>query len=60
MSATNPTKPPTLEEFYKTIPYNTSPRQTVQNVMNYSRLIWGFPKIRGTFLGGPYNKDPLF
>ena len=21
------------------------------------RLIWGFPKIRGTFLGGPHNKD---
>ena len=19
--------------------------------------IWGFPKIRGTFLGGPHNKD---
>ena len=19
--------------------------------------IWGFPKIRGTFVGGPYNKD---
>ena len=21
-------------------------------------LVWEFPKIRGTFLGGPYNKDP--
>ena len=20
-------------------------------------LIWGFPKIRGTLSGGPYNKD---
>ena len=21
-------------------------------------LIWEFPKIRGTFFWGPYNKDP--
>ena len=21
-------------------------------------MIWDFPKIRGTFFGGPYNKDP--
>ena len=21
------------------------------------RTVWGFPKIRGTFLGGPHNKD---
>ena len=20
-------------------------------------IIWGFPRIRGTFFGGPYNKD---
>ena len=22
-----------------------------------SNQIWGFPKIRGTLFGGPYNKD---
>ena len=22
------------------------------------RLIWEFPKIRGTLFGGPYHKDP--
>ena len=22
-----------------------------------SCTIWGFPKIRGTFIGGPHNKD---
>ena len=22
-----------------------------------SHAIWGFPKIRGTFFGGPYDKD---
>ena len=23
----------------------------------YSSPFWGFPTIRGTFLGGPYKKD---
>ena len=24
---------------------------------DFSGFIWGFPKIRGTILGGPYNED---
>ena len=23
-----------------------------------NKAMWEFPKIRGTLLGGPYNKDP--
>ena len=23
----------------------------------FAEVIWGFPKIRGTLFGGPYNKD---
>ena len=29
--------------------------QHLENLMN---TIWKFPKIRGTLLWGPYNKDP--
>ena len=31
--------------------------QAAKSFANHVENIWGFPKIRGTILGGPYNKD---
>ena len=28
------------------------------SLLSYGTVIWEFPKIRGTFFGGPYDKDP--
>ena len=32
-------------------------RNAKENGIYYTGLYGGFPKIRGTFLGSPYNKD---